>query len=308
MPIPDYESVMLPLLKFLGDGQNHKRSEAVQYLAPQFNLSEFERKVRLKSGVLKFDNKVAFAKSYLKQAGLLDLSGGGFFRITKRGQDVLSENPKNLDAEFLMRFPEFVDFRGRIKSSKKKEERAIDARPNQSLAVGQIPEELIEAGYEEMLQILKRELLQQIMSCSPKFFEKMVVELLVKMGYGGSLQDAGQAVGRSGDGGIDGIIKEDRLGLDLIYIQAKRWENNVPIKEIRDFVGSLVGKKATKGIFITTSDFPKDAHDFVQSIQQKVILINGQQLAQFMTDHDLGVSRQASYDIKKIDADYFVEE
>lgn len=308
MPIPDYETVMLPLLKFISDGQDHKLSEAVECLAPQFNLSESERKIRLRSGVLKFDNKVAFAKSYLKQAGLLELRGRGFFRITKRGQDVLNENPKNLSVESLMRFPEFVNFKGRIKSSKKKEERAIDAMPNQSIAAGQIPEELIEAGYEEMLQILKRDLLQQVMLCSSKFFEKMVVELLVKMGYGGSLQDAGQAVGRSGDGGIDGIIKEDKLGLDLIYIQAKRWENNVPIKEIRDFVGSLVGKKATKGIFITTSDFPKDAHDFVQSIQQKVVLINGQQLTQFMIDYDLGVSKQASYDIKRIETDYFVEE
>jgi len=308
MPIPDFETVMLPLLKFLSDGQNHKLSEAVEYLAPQFNLSESERKVRLKSGVLKFDNKAAFAKGFLKQAGLLELCGSGFFRITKRGQDVLSENPKNLGVEFLMRFPEFVDFKGRIKSSMKKKERTINTRPNRSLAVGQIPEELIETGYEEILQSLKLDILQQVKSCSPKFFEKMVVELLVKMGYGGSLQDAGQAVGRNGDGGIDGIIKEDKLGLDVIYIQAKRWENNVAIKEIRDFVGSLVGKRATKGVFITTSDFPKDAHSFVQSIQQKIVLINGQQLAQLMIDHDLGVTRQASYDIKKIDADYFVEE
>ncbi|MBI4170118.1 MAG: restriction endonuclease [Candidatus Aenigmarchaeota archaeon] len=308
MPIPDYETVMLPLLKFLSDGQNHKLSEAVECLAPQFNLSESERKIRLKSGVLKFDNKVAFAKTYLKQAGLLELLGSGFFRLTKRGQDILNENLKNLDVEFLMRFPEFVDFRGRIKSSKGKEDRAAEAIPNQNLVGRQMPEELIEAGYGEILQSLKRDILQQVMLCSPKFFEKMVVELLVKIGYGGSLQDAGQAIGGSGDAGIDGIIKEDKLGLDAIYIQAKRWENNVAIKDVRDFVGSLVGKKATKGVFITTSDFPKDAHSFVQSIQQKVVLINGEQLAQLMIDHDLGVSRQASYDIKKVDADYFIEE
>ncbi len=307
MPIPDYETVMLPLLKFLSEGQKHKLIEAVEYLAPQFNLSESERKFRLKSGVLKFQNKVAFAKSYLKQAGLLELLGGGFFKITKRGSDVLSTNPENLSVEYLTRFPEFVDFRGRIKSSKKNE-RVIEPKSNQDSVAKQMPEELIEAGYDEILETLKQNLLQQVMSCSPRFFENMVVELLVKMGYGGSLQDAGQAVGKSGNGGIDGIIKEDKLGLDLIYIQAKRWESNVPIKEIRDFIGSLVGKRATKGIFITTADFPKEAHNFVQSIQQRVILINGQQLAQFMVDYDVGVSKQATYDIKKIDADYFVEE
>ena len=302
MPIPDYQSIMLPLLKFAGDKKEHSIREAIEHIANIFNLSEEERREVLPSGKqFIIDNRVGWSKTHLKKAGLLkDGSRKGHFQITERGLEILSEKPTKVDVKFLKRYPEYVDF---ITFRKEKGE---EEKEEENLT--QTPQELLEYGYQRIKKDLASELLNFVKKSSPRFFEKLVVELLIKMGYGGSLKDAGKAIGQSGDGGIDGIIKEDKLGLDVIYIQAKRWENVVGSGEVRNFVGSLVGRHANKGIFITTSGFTKDALDYVKTIPQKVILIDGETLAQLMIENDVGVSKITSYDIKKIDSDYFEEE
>jgi len=289
---------MLPLLQFAQDGKPHSVSDAMEYLASHFKLTENDKKELLPSGTqYRFDNRVAWARSYLKQAGLLENPLRGTFQITQRGKKALDSKPNEIDIKFLMQFDEFKDFKNRSK----KDSTGKDVEEESS----QTPKETIEEGYQKISNELAAEVLSAVMKCTPKFFENLVVELLIKMGYGGSRKDAGQAIGQSGDGGIDGIIKEDKLGLDVIYIQAKRWENSVGSKEIRNFVGSLAGQKANKGVFITTSTYTKDALSFVSNIQQKVILIDGDLLAQLMIDNDIGVSKVASYEIKKIDSDYF---
>ena len=219
------------------------------------------------------------------------------------GQRVLQDNPTEINTKFLEQFPQFIEFRT-VRKEKDSHEETEEIGVNYS----QTPQELLEYGYQKITNDLAQEILGLIKQCTPRFFEKLVVELLLKMGYGGSLKDAGKAVGQSGDGGIDGIIKEDKLGLDVIYIQAKRWEGVVGAKEIRNFVGSLVGQKANKGVFITTSDFTKDAFEYVKTITHKVILIDGEMLTSLMIENDIGVSNVISYNVKKIDSDYFVEE
>jgi len=302
MPIPDYQSIMLPLLKFAGDKKEHSIREAIEHIADIFNLSEEERRQLLPSGKQPIiDNRVGWSRTHLKKAGLLkDGSKKGYFQITERGLEILNEKPTQVDVKFLKRYPEYVDF---ITLPKEKRE---EEQEEENLT--QTPQELLEYGYQRIKKDLASELLNFVKKSSPRFFEKLVVELLIKMGYGGSLKDAGKAIGQSGDGGIDGIIKEDKLGLDIIYIQAKRWENVVGSKEVRNFVGSLAGQKANKGVFITTSSFTRDALDYVKTIPHKVILIDGETLAQLMIENDVGVSKIASYDIKKIDSDYFEEE
>lgn len=300
MSIPDYQSIMLPLLKFTSDKKEHSIREAIEYLANLFKLNEQERKELLPSGQqYVFDNRVSWACTYLKKAGLLESTRRSFFRITDLGLDVLSKNPPGINVKFLEQFPQFVEFRNLRRE--KEEER-------QEEELEQTPQELLEYGYQKIKRDLSQELLNLVKQSSPRFFEKLVVDLLIRMGYGGSLKDAGKAIGQSGDGGIDGIIKEDKLGLDVIYIQAKRWDNVVGSKEVRNFVGSLAGQHASKGVFITTSSFTKDALDYVKTIPHKVILIDGEMLAQLMIENDIGVTKVTSYDIKKIDSDYFEEE
>ncbi|HOL54123.1 MAG TPA: restriction endonuclease [Candidatus Paceibacterota bacterium] len=300
MPIPDYQSIMLPLLKFAGDKKEHSIREAIEYIANSFNLTEDERREVLPSGQQYIiDNRVGWARTYLKKAGLLESTRRSYFKITDLGLEVLQKAPKEINVKFLDQFPQFIEFRNlrREKGEEEKEE-----------SLTQTPQELLEYGYQRIKKDLASELLDLVKQASPRFFEKLVVELLIKMGYGGSLKDAGKAIGQSGDGGIDGIIKEDKLGLDVIYIQAKRWENVVGSKEVRNFVGSLAGQKANKGVFITTSSFTKDALEYVKTIPHKVILIDGEMLTQLMIENDIGVSKITSYDIKKIDSDYFEEE
>jgi restriction system protein len=300
MPIPDYQSIMLPLLKFAGDKREHSRREAIEHIANVFNLSEEEKREVLPSGKQYIiDNRVDWARTFLKKAGLLESTKKSYFKITNLGLEVLQRNPKEINVKFLKQFPQFIEFINLHKKGgiEKKEENLT-----------QTPQELLEYGYQNIKKDLASELLNLVKKSSPRFFEKLVVELLIKMGYGGSLKDAGKAIGQSGDGGIDGIIKEDKLGLDIIYIQAKRWENVVGSKEVRNFVGSLAGQKANKGVFITTSSFTKDALEYIKTIPHKVILIDGETLAQLMVENDVGVSKITSYDIKKIDSDYFEEE
>jgi restriction system protein len=304
MTVPDYQSVMLPLLKALGDGDEHSLHEVIETLADQFELTDEERRELLPSGrQAKFDNRVAWARTYMKKAGLLESTGRGKFRINDRGLAVLRENPPEINVKFLEQFPEFLEFRdGPSKDASADTE-------NGTADKTKTPEEVLETSYQNLRKDLAQDLLDRIMGCSPEFFEKLVVDLLVAMGYGGSRKDAGEAVGRSGDGGIDGIIKEDKLGLDAVYIQAKRWEGTVGRPTVQAFAGSLMGNRAGKGVMITTSSFSKDAKDYVRTIQQpKIVLIDGVQLAQFMIDHDIGVADVATYRVKKVDLDYFGEE
>jgi restriction system protein len=304
MTVPDYQSVMLPLLKALGDGEEHGLHEVIETLADQFELTDEERRELLPSGrQAKFDNRVGWSRTYLKKAGLLESTGRGKFRINDRGLAVLRENPQDINVKYLKQFPEFLEFHGG--SSKDDDNDLNDDASDKT----KTPEEILETSYQDLRRDLAQDLLDRIMGCTPDFFEKLVVDLLVSMGYGGSRKDAGEAVGRSGDGGIDGIIKEDKLGLDAVYIQAKRWEGTVGRPMVQAFAGSLMGNRAGKGVMITTSQFSKDANNYVRTIQQpKIVLIGGEQLAQFMIDHDIGVADVATYRVKKVDLDYFGEE
>jgi len=303
MTIPDYQSIMLPLLKYAGDNQEHTIREAIDHIADIFKLTEEDRKEVLPSGSQYIiDNRVGWARTYLKKAGLLESPKRSYFKITSLGLDVLKKNPTEINVKFLEQFPLFIEFRNTKKEKDENEEHEVETGSTQT------PQELLEYGYQKIKKDLSQELLGYVKQSSPRFFERLVVELLLSMGYGGSRKDAGQAIGQSGDGGIDGIIKEDKLGLDVIYLQAKRWENVVGSKEIRNFVGSLVGQKANKGVFITTSGFTKDALEYVKTITHKVILIDGEMLTQLMIENNIGVSKVISYDIKKIDSDYFAEE
>jgi len=303
MAIPDYQTIMLPLLKIAEDGQEHSIREAIDGVSDFFKLSAQERKEVLPSGQQYIiDNRVGWARTYLKKAGLLESPRRSYFEITNLGRSVLKKNPSGINIKFLEQFPLFIEFRNTKKERGEHEEREVESSSSQT------PQELLEYGYQKIRKDLAQELLSFVKQSSPRFFEKLVVELLLAMGYGGSRKDAGQAIGQSGDGGIDGIIKEDKLGLDVIYLQAKRWEGVVGSKEIRNFVGSLVGQKANKGVFITTSGFTKDALEYVKTITHKVILIDGEMLTQLMTENDIGVSKVISYDVKKIDSDYFVED
>ena len=300
MTIPDYQSIMLPLLKFAGDGKEHSLRETIEFLAQQFRLSEEEQKELLPSGrQATFDNRVGWARTYMKKAGLLDYTRRGYFCIAERGREVLSQNPTEINAKFLKQFPEFVEFQ------KVKKDNKEGLTP--SIQPPVTPEESLEAAFQELRENLVSDLLQMIKQCPPDFFERLVVDVLIKIGYGGSRKEAGQAMGKTGDGGIDGIIKEDKLGLDIIFIQAKRWENTVGRPEIQKFAGALQGQRARKGIFITTSNFSKEALNFVKSIDSKIILIDGQQIAELMIENNVGVSPISAYEIKKIDSDYFTD-
>ncbi len=297
--IPDFQSTMLPLLRLAKDGGEHTLREVIESLAEQFALTPAERRELLPSGRQPtFDNRVGWATTYLKKAGLLESTGRGRFRTTSRGQQVLEEEPSAIDIGFLEQFPEFVDFRSR-RSPKERGEPAQES--------DETPEEVIESGYQALRNDLVEELLEQVMACSPQFFEKLVVDLLVQMGYGGSRKDAGHAVGQSGDAGIDGIIKEDKLGLDAVYVQAKRWANTVGRPVVQSFAGSLEGQRANKGVLITTSDFSNEARDYVGRIQKKIVLIDGSQLADLMIDHGIGVSDVTTYTLRQVDSDYFSE-
>lgn len=301
MPIPDYQTVMLPLLRFVKDKKEHSLREAVDGLGNEFGLSESEMKEMLPSGQQqKFHNRVGWARTYLKKAGLIDTTRHGHFQITDRGLKVLSKNPKRIDVKFLDQFEEFRQFRA-LRHARSNE-------PPDTVDTAVTPEEALETAYKRLRDSLASDLLAQLKSISPSLFEKVVVELLVKMGYGGTRQDAGRAIGKSGDEGIDGIIKEDRLGLDIIYIQAKRWENTVGRPEVQKFAGALQGQRARKGIMITTSSFSQEATVYASNIDSKIVLLDGERLAQYMIDNNLGVSVMANFEVKKIDTDYFAEE
>lgn len=305
MAIPDYQSCMLPLLRFASDGNEHQLKDAAQSLATEFNLTPDELSEFLPSGQQPvFINRIGWARTYLKKAGLLSNPRRGYFQITDRGLSVVKENPPEVNVKFLEQFPEFIEFR--TASNKSSSDSAVPAAIEEIQT--QTPHEALETAFEGLRAELGAELLQTLKSADPAHFENIVVELLVKMGYGGSLKDAGKAIGRSGDEGIDGIIKEDHLGLDSIYIQAKRWQATIGRPEIQKFAGALQGQRARKGIFITTSDFSKEANDYVSRIDTKIVLIDGKSLARLMMDFGVGVTSVAIYEVKKIDSDYFADE
>ncbi|MGV3588500.1 MAG: restriction endonuclease [Adhaeribacter sp.] len=297
---------MLPLLQFSKDGKEHTSKEAVEILSQYFNLTDEEKISLLPSGTQAiFNNRVGWATTYLKKAGLLESSKRAIFKITARGREVLNQNPKTIDVSYLNQFQEFIDF----KLASSPTEKSNNISSDNLKVSDRTPEEVLDDAYQKIRQTLAQELLVKIKSLPPSFFEKLVVELLVKMGYGGSIKDAGKAMGKSGDEGIDGIIKEDRLGLDVIYIQAKRWDNTVVGRpEIQGFVGALAGQGAKKGIFITTSKFSSEARLYSPRNETKIVLIDGEQLAQYMIDFNLGVSSVTTYEIKKLDTDYFGDE
>lgn len=309
MPIPDYQTLMLPLLDFIDDAQSHTTQEAVEHLSKAFNLTEEELNQWLPSKTAKtFNNRVHWAKAHLKMAEAIENISKGTFRITERGRSILTNKPQSVTVKYLMSL--FPDYEDRITGFRTKKKEDDPAKPVQYDKENEqeTPAELIESGYQKIRKALEDEILAKLKSVHPSFFERIVVELLVKMGYGGSIQDAGRAIGKSGDEGIDGTIKEDKLGLDVIYVQAKRWEGVVGRPELHKFVGALAGQGAKKGIFITTSSFTKEAELYSPKNETKMVLIDGTKLAQYMIDHNLGVSVQNTYEIKRIDTDYFDED
>lgn len=305
MPIPDYQTIMLPLLQLLSDKREYVLKDAVSILGKKFKLTDDELSELLPSGQsLLFANRVGWARTYLKKAGLLAAPKRGVLRITDRGLKTLSEKPNRIDNNLLKQFPEFLEFQ-----NIGKEGIVAPKQDESSQTEKQTPEETIDLAYQSIRQTLAQELIDTVRGLTPSFFERLVVDLLVNMGYGGSIKDAGKAIGKTGDEGIDGTIKEDKLGLDIIYIQAKRWQagNVVGRPELHKFVGALAGQGAKKGIFITTSTFSKDAINYAPKNETKIVLIDGVQLAQLMIDYNLGVSVQRSYEIKRLDNDYFEE-
>ncbi len=307
MAVPDYQSLMLPLLQFTAQkGTETSISEVVEALAKELGLTEDGLKEMLPSGLQsKFINRVGWASTYMKKAGLLEATRRGFYQITDRGRDLLKKKPKNINTKLLQQYPEFIEFQ-QLKGTRSGD-KVIEFKATSDSSTA-TPSEALESAYENLRDELADELLTRLKKISPTFFERVVVELLVKMGYGGSRVDAGKAIGRSGDGGIDGIIKEDKLGLDVVYIQAKRWDNNpVGRPDVMQFAGALQAQRANKGIFITTSRFTEDARGYVSQIGSKIVLIDGEQLTGLMIDHDVGVSTVSLYPVKKVDSDYFEE-
>lgn len=305
MAIPGYQTIMLPVLKLASDQKDHKFSDCVQSLAEEFLLTDEEKSELLPSGTQAvFNNRVGWARSYLKQAGLLSSPKRGYFRITEQGLKLLSERPEKITAALLERYSEFQEFKNRKKDQSKisAEDEVVQVYENET------PEDSLASAYRLLRKNLEDEILASVKESSPSFFERLVVDLLVKMGYGGNRQDAGRALGKSGDGGIDGIINEDQLGLDVIYIQAKRWEGAVGRPEIQKFAGALQGQRARKGVFITTSGFTKEALEYVSLIESKIILIGGEKFASLMVEHNVGVTVIGKYEVKKMDSDYFDED
>lgn len=307
--IPDYQTLMLPLLELLSDRKEHELQDLIKILSDKFNLTEEERNELLPSGNQEIiNNRVGWARTYLKKANLLTSPRRATFKITDQGLEVLKKKPTKIDVKFLQGLDDFKEWQTSYQANyQNKKDNLINEESISEIEQGRTPEELLDYSFQKLKEELALELIDKIKNCSPAFFERLVIDLLIKMGYGGSKKEAGQVIGKSGDGGIDGIIKEDRLGLDTIYIQAKKWENTVPVAQVRDFAGSLLSKKAKKGIFISTSNYPKGAYDFVDSIEPKIVLIDGKELAELMIQHNVGMATRSFYEIKKLDLDYFEE-
>jgi restriction system protein len=305
--IPDFQTLMLPFLQHIADGQPHSIQQIYEKLCDQYQLTKEEKEAMLPSGnqaIMK--NRVGWTRTYLKKAGLIASPQRGSFLLTEEGKNVLSQKPQRIDVKFLKSLsPEFKEWQ--TSNGSRDETEVISAVEKTEVDSGKTPEELLEYSFTQMRTELALELLDKVKSSSPSFFEILVIDLLIKMGYGGSRKEAGQVMGKSGDGGIDGLIKEDKLGLDTIYVQAKKWENTVTIHQVRDFAGSLLAKKARKGILITTSGFPASAFEFIGNIDPRIRLIDGKELAELMVEYNVGVAVKKNYEVKRLDTDYFEE-
>ncbi len=303
MTVPDFQAIMLPLLKLVSDGREYRFRDVIGSMSDHFKLNQEDRAETLPSGPLRINNRVGWATTHLSKAGLIERPKHGYLKITERGLTLLKENVDSIDLKLLDSYPEHIEFR---KGNKKDD---LKSAANITTDVeSQTPSEIMDETYKTIRDSLADELLSQVKTCSSGFFEKLVVDVLIAMGYGGTRPDtAGEVIGKSGDGGIDGTIKEDRLGLDVIYVQAKRWENKVQKPQIQQFAGALQGQKARKGVFITTSGFSRGAREYARDIESSLVLVDGIELAGLMIDHNVGVSLASSYEIKRIDSDYFDE-
>lgn len=302
MPIPDYESLMLPMLKYGNEGVISFK-DAVAKASDEFELTEEERQVTIPSGPeALIKNRTGWAVTYMVKASLLHRPKRGFFTITDKGKEALASNPPAINRKYLEQFPEFIQF-----LKKKKVTKSSETADSATSAI--TPEERIGIAYGEITSEIESELISKILESSPEFFERVIVSLLISMGYGGSYEQAGEHLGKSGDGGVDGVINEDKLGLDLIYVQAKKYapENSVGRPAIQAFAGSLLGFGATKGVFVTTSSFSKHAYDYASSVPQRIILIDGEKLTSLMLENNVGVRVNRSIELKKIDEDFFIE-
>jgi restriction system protein len=306
MPVPDFQSLMLPVLRAAAEGQIAAK-DLRDRVASEVGLSETDLAEMIPSGrQTTFVNRTAWAYVFLQRAGLLERVGRGVYRITDEGRRALEERPERIDMRFLERYPSYVEWRHRSASG--------GATPGEAgmditTGVAQTPEEQMDASYKSLNAALEADLVDRVRELSPAFFESLIIELLIAMGYGGGRAEMGQAIGRAGDGGVDGIIKEDALGLDIVYVQAKRYgaQNTVGRGEVQSFAGSLDGVGATKGIFVTTSAFSQGAREFAQRIAKRIVLVDGSELARLMIRHDVGVRTRATYNLKKVDEDYFTE-
>ncbi|MEP6474106.1 MAG: restriction endonuclease [Gemmatimonadota bacterium] len=298
---------MLPVLKVLAEYGARPRRDITDAVARMFNLTDEERQKLLPSGKIPVIlSRVGWALSYMKQARLVEPVKRGVYKLTDRGREVLASNVSSIDADYLERYPEFRDFQNRTRESAPEATSSSDAGPGaEPPAIVRSPEEALEAAYSLLRSTLQAELLDSVKAGTPGFFEELVIDLLVKMGYGGSRPEAARSVGKTGDGGIDGVIDEDRLGLDVIYVQAKRWEGTVGRPEIQKFAGALQGQRAKRGIFITTSSFSREAEEYAQRIDNRIVLIDGERLATLLFDYDVGVNPRSTYVVKHLDSDYF---
>lgn len=307
MAVPDFQTMMLPVLRLFADGRERGLRDAADPIAREFQLSHEDVTATLPSGrQTRFRNRIAWAHNYLKQSGLLESPRRGVYRITERGRSVLGSGIDRIDIDFLSQYPEFLEFRSR--GGESEADSSLAAATAVPAQADLTPDELVRTGYDRLHQSLRAQLLERVKQASPEFFENLVIELLVAMGYGGSRDDAARVVGRSGDEGIDGIIKEDRLGLENIYVQAKRWEATVGRPIIQQFAGALQGQRARKGVLLTTSNFSREATDYANSLQVSIVLIDGLKLADLMIEFGIGVTEFERVSLKRLDEDYFVEE
>ena len=314
MAIPDYQSLMLPVLRVSAEGE-HRVIDVIDQIADVFGLSAAEREQLLPSGKQRvLHNRIHWARFYLTKAGLIDVPSRGHFVATEAGRALLAKNPDRIDVALLEKLsPAFQEFQKGLRHVDQNvgaAERTLVAAPVASAIPANTPEEQIESAYHALHSALASDLVERVMRNSPAFFERLIIELLVKMGYGGSHTDAAKQLGRSGDGGVDGVINEDRLGLDRVYIQAKCYsaDRSVGRPDVQGFLGSLVGQGASKGVFVTTSTFSGHAREFVRHLPQRIILIDGTTLAELMIEHGVGVRTNRAIELKKLDEDFFADE
>lgn len=305
MAVPDFQSLMLPTLNAISDGQVHHWRDVANSAAASLNLSDDQRREMIPSGKMgRFDNRIHWVKAYFTMAGLVTSPSRGHMQLTPLGAETLKRNLPRIDIHFLETIPGFVEAR----HAKRSKDNGEPAPATDTADVANVtPEEMLERGFADLRAALATELLARIMARPPKFFEELVVQLMLKLGYGGSREDAGKALGRSGDGGVDGLIEDDKLGLDVVYLQAKRWKDPVGPATVREFLGALDQHGAKKGVLITTSRFTKDAAMPLMRSDKRISLVDGTKLAELMIDHDIGVTTIETYQIKRVDSDYFDE-